>query len=292
MRKVRTLRDFPNMQPMRAELRRMTLVSITLFILVHAPQTQAQVSPPPASSAPTFDVASIKPDREGNHTRVSFNSNSLLATGMTLKALVELAYNVNDSQLFGGPDWGNSAKYEVQAKIDDTTAAALKSLSTEEKQQQRRLMVQALLAERFKLKISQSSKELSIYVLSPVKKGPLFSQSSLPGNATSGITSSSGQTKFSGISLAIFADWLSGQVGRKVIDQTGLQGKFDFTLQWSQEKQTPLTDSNQGPAALSSDSSGPSIFTALQEQLGLKLESSKGPVQVLIIESAEKPTEN
>jgi uncharacterized protein (TIGR03435 family) len=266
-------------------------VGIVLFVLMYSTRTQAQAASPSPSVSPSFEVASIKPVREGDHTRVSFNYNSLVATGVTLKDLIELAYNVNDSQLSGTSGWANSARYEVQAKMDDATAETLKKLPTEQKQEQRRLMVQSLLAERFKLKVSQSSKELPIYVLASAKKGASLSQTNLPDNATSGITTSRGQTKFSGISLLVFVNWLSQQVGRKVVDQTGLQGKYDFTLNWAPESKGPAPD-NQDPASLAPDSSGPSIFTALQEQLGLKLESTKGPVQILVIDAAEKPTEN
>lgn len=271
---------------------RLAIAGLVIFVLLHAPRTQAQTSTPAGAPSPAFDVASIKPDRNGTHTRISFDYNSFLATGVTLKALIGLAYSVNDSQLSGGPDWANSVKYEIQAKIDDATAEALKKLPTEQKQEQRRLMVQALLADRFKLKVSRLNKELSVYLLTPAKKGSALSQSALPGNAASGILASPGQTKFTGISLAVFADWLSGQVGRKVVDQTGLQGKYDFILHWTPESQAAPPDSSQAPASLLSDSSGPSLLSALQEQLGLKLASGKGPVQVLVIDSAEKPTEN
>ena len=96
--------------------------------------------------------------------------------------------------------------------------------------------------------------------------------------------------------MSSFADRLSRELGRKVVDKTALQGRYDFTLEWTPERLTPIGSiaptGSQGPTGSSPDSSGPSIFTALQEQLGLKLKPQKGPVETLIIESIEKPSEN
>jgi uncharacterized protein (TIGR03435 family) len=267
------------------------IASGMLFVLMNTRLSRGQASAAPATSRSSFDIVSIRPDRsDGNHTRVSFDSDSLLATGVTLKRLIEVGYNVNDSQLSGGPDWAHSARYEVHAKImDETAVEAFKSLPAEQKLEQRQLMVQSLLADRFKLKLSRASKELPVYALKLAQKGPVISPSS---SASSGISNHAGDVRFTGFSMSAFTDWLSDLVGRKVIDQTGLQGKYDFALRWGQERQTLSPDSIQGPDSLSSDSSGPSIFTALQEQMGVKLESARGPVQILVIESAEKPTED
>jgi uncharacterized protein (TIGR03435 family) len=271
-------------------------VIMALFGLLHAQPVPAQSSPPPPASLPSFDVASIKPDHlDGHRTRVLSNGNSLTASGLTLKRLMELAYNVKDFQISGGPGWIDSETYAIQAKIDDATVEALKKLSPQDRSEQHRLMVQSLLAERFKLKVSHSTKELAIYALVLTKSGPKFSESAASGAGQNGLSTNNGDLKAKELEISHFADWLSGIVGRKVVDKTGLQGKYDFTMKYDDRRQDLTVsgpgDSSQGRAATPPDS-GPSIFTALQEQLGLKLEPQKGPVEILIIESVEKPSEN
>jgi uncharacterized protein (TIGR03435 family) len=257
--------------------------------LMHAPQVRAQSQFSEGAPLASYDVASIKPDhKDGHSTRLSSDNNSLVASGLTLKRLIEYAYNINDYQLFGGPGWADTETYEVQAKIDDATVQALKKLPPAERNQQRRLMMQTLLAERFKLKVSHSSKEFPIYALELTKTGPKFSAAA-PEETGQSLSNNNGDLKVKGVPMSRFAEWLSGIVGRKVVDKTGLTGKYDFALTYD-NRRADLTASV--PEDASTDSSGPSIFTALQQQLGLKLESQKGPVETLIIESAEKPSAN
>jgi uncharacterized protein (TIGR03435 family) len=154
-------------------------------------------------------------------------------------------------------------------------------------------MVQRLLAERFNLKLAHSTKELPIYALMVVKNGPKFSQSASTDNAHAGFSSHNGDVTVKASTMRGFAEWLSVRVGRKVVDKTGLEGKYDFTMKYDERRQALVATlpADGAPPALS-DSSGPSIFTALHDQLGLQLESQKGPVETLIIESAEKPSPN
>jgi uncharacterized protein (TIGR03435 family) len=270
-------------------------VAMAVFVLLLAPQGKAQSPPTAPTSLPSFDVASIKPDHlDGHRTRVSSDANSLITSGMTLKLLMELAYSVKEFQISGGPGWADSETYEIKAKIDDATVEALKKLPPNERYEQKRLMMQSLLAERFKLKVSHSSKELPVYALVLTKNGPKFSQSA-SGDAQSGLSTNNGNLTAKAETISHFADWLSGRVGRKVVDKTGLQGKYDFTMNYDDRRQDLTVsgpgDGSQGRTAPPPDS-GPSLFTALQEQLGLKLESQKGPVETLIIDSVEKPSEN
>jgi uncharacterized protein (TIGR03435 family) len=160
-------------------------------------------------------------------------------------------------------------------------------------------MVQSLLAERFELKVSQSSKELPIYALVVTKNGLKLSQTADPQPGPGAGTRSTtrlqpGELTARGMPMSALAERLSREVGRQVVDKTGLQGGYDFTLHWTPELQTrPLGagDGSQGPAT-SPDATGPSIFTAIQEQLGLKLESQKGPVGTIVIDRIEKPSAN
>lgn len=276
---------------------------LMITALAYSPQLRAQSSQPAAASAPSFEVASIKPKTsDDGNVRVMFAPDGFTANGVTTKFLVGFAYNLKDFQISGGPGWVDSEKYDINAKMDEATIEALKKLPPEQAQEQRRLMLQSLLAERFSLKVSQSSKDLPIYALVVVKSGSRLSPvaDSKSGSADSPgpkslMRMAPGGLTATGIPISLLVDRLSREVGRKVVDKTGLTGAYDFTLQWTPDRPVqgfaPAED-KQGPAAPAPDSSGPSIFTALQEQLGLKLESQKGPVETLVIESIEKPSEN
>lgn len=283
-------------------LARAVAIGTMILGLMEAPQVIAQSSQ--AASAPStvpgpisYDVVSIKPDHAsdiGTHIHVSEDKDSFLATGVTAKYLIELAYEVRDFQISGGPSWADSEKYAINAKIDEDTVEALKKLPREQGSGRRQLMLQSLLVERFKLKLSHSSKELPIYALAVAKNGPKLSQAANPAGPSGSSSNKRGEVTITGMPMSSFADWLSRQLGRKVVDKTGLQGKYDFSLRWSPERLTPIggNAANANAATPSPDSSGVSIFTALQEQLGLKLESQKGPVEILVIDSIERPSEN
>jgi uncharacterized protein (TIGR03435 family) len=172
-------------------------------------------------------------------------------------------------------------------------------------------MVRLLLAERFKLSVGHGTKEFPVYALVVAKNGPKLQQQKPGGNYANGIKGPNGlamgphtlgmrpgQLTGQGVSMAELIMILSQQLERIVLDQTGLKGNYDFTLQWSPDQTSsaivqgpeggkPVVDNTPPP-----ESSGPSIFTAIQEQLGLKLESTKGPVDVLVIEHIERPSEN
>lgn len=278
-----------------------TIAGPVIFGLLHAPQVRAQS--PQTSSATSgttsfsYEVASIKPNK-ADDGRIMFRNapDGFTANGATLKFLIEFAYNLKDFQVSGAPGWAESEKYDIDAKMDEATIEAFKKLTREQSIAQRRLMLQSLLAERFKLKVSHSSKEAPIYALVVAKNGPKLTQSADSASGPAG-TIARGQFRFApgelnavGMLLSNLADQLSREVGRQVVDKTGLQGRYDFTLHWTPD--APAGGPGGPGDAPPPDSSGPSIFTALQEQLGLKLESQKGPVETLTIESIEKPSEN
>jgi bla regulator protein blaR1 len=265
--------------------------------LVGAPRVRAQL---PSATGPitiTYDVASIKPDHsDGHHIHISGNANSLTASGVTLKHLVEFAYNINDSELSGGPDWIDSETYELQAKMDESTMEALNKFPVEQREEQRRGMLQSLLAERFNLKVSHVIKELPIFALELATKGPKFPESTTSDITKAGLSVHDGDLTAKGLPMSRFAEWLSGVVGRKVVDKTGLQGKYDFTLNYDNRRPAAVAinpaEPSLGTTVPPTDSPRPSIFTALHKQLGLKLQSQKGPVETLVIDSVEKPSEN
>jgi len=277
------------------------LVTIcTVFVLAHSLPGWAQSPQPAPTPSTSFEVASIKPNHSADGLfRLMNTPDGLSANGLTVKFLIGFAYNVKDFQIAGGPGWIDSERYDIQAKMDDSTIEALKKLPPEQTIEQRRAMLRSLLADRFKLKITPSSKELPIYALVVAKNGPKLTQSP----AASGSEGPRSQIRFGlgeltgrAVPISFLAEQISRQVDREVVDKTGLQGTYDFTLHFAPERPMPMpggpADGGPGGAAPPPDSSAPSIFTALQEQLGLKLESQKGPVKILIIDSVERPSEN
>jgi uncharacterized protein (TIGR03435 family) len=232
------------------------------------------------------------------------------ARAQTVKEVIRFAYDIkSDNQLSVGPSWIDSEKYDIDAKEEDTVAEKLQKLPFEEQDKQIRLMVRSLLADRFKLKVSHETKDLPVYALVVAKKGPNLTETKVATAAAGGASAPNkafrgvrfmgpGELTGTNINIGLLADVLSEdpEVGRLVIDQTGLKGNYDWTLKWTPGPGAPMfkdADGGRAPTdALPPDSSGPSIFTAIEEQLGLKLESTKGPVECIVIEHVERPTEN
>ncbi len=282
------------------------------FGLVNAPQSRAQAPSASGAPLPSFEVASIKPNRSGDRRiALMMPPGRISAKNVTTKFLIEYAYNVKDPQISGGPGWINSERYDVEAKVSDAFADQTRKLSPDERQEQLRLMMQSLLADRFKLTLRRETKELPVFALVVAKNGPKLQESKdVPGpDRLKGADElkgrrmammGRGQLNMTAAPTSLLADALSRQLGRNVVDKTGLKGNYDFTLKWtpdeSQGRMFGGPDGGEGPprgeAAPATDASGPTIFTALQEQLGLKLESQKGPVETLVIESVERPSEN
>jgi uncharacterized protein (TIGR03435 family) len=275
-------------------------------------ESQGQSTP---AIAPSYEVASIRPNKSGDDTTRLMNSpNGSTATSITLQTLIREAYGVQDHQILGAPSWLNSEKYDVQAKMDSVVADELRKLSREQIKVERRRTLQSLLADRLKLTLHRETRELSVLALVIAKKG-LKLQEAKPGDAyPNGIKGPDGQghpnmmvqrmgmegkSELTGqaIPMASLIEVLSSQLHRTILDKTGFAGRYDFTLEWTPEESQPnfmgTEAGQQGPDNTASpESSGPSIFAAIQEQLELKLETQKGPVEVLVIEHIEKPTEN
>jgi|SRR5208337_1627287 len=281
------------------------------FGLLNIPQVRAQSPQTTGAPLPSFEVASVKPNRSGdNHFFISFQPGRFTATGATTEFLIEDAYNVKHFQVSGGPSWINSERYDVDAKEEDSDFEALQKLPPDQRGEQIRLRVQSLLADRFKLTFHRETKELPVYALVVAKNGPKLQEAKpgdtypngmkgLDGRAHAGMMRMGrGQLTGQAIPLASLVGMLSQQLGRTVVDKTGLKGNYDFTLQWTPDQSQPAMlmgpeGGKPGPDnAPRPESSGPSIFTAIQEQLGLKLESQKGPVEILVIDHVERPSEN
>jgi uncharacterized protein (TIGR03435 family) len=212
---------------------------------------------------------------------------------MPIKSLITMAYGIRDFQLSGGPGWIGTERYDIMAKPERIESAAeppdVRNMTDEQRKTRDAIWkerVQALLAERFGLVIHKESKEEQIYVLSVAKGGPKMTAVTTPGDRQ-GMNMNGGRVQGFAAPMEMLAQNLSGTVGRPVVDKTGLTAKYDWVLQWTPDGAAPGPDGPQ-PAA----SAGPTIFTALQEQLGLKLESSRGPVDTYVIDRVEHPSAN
>ncbi|HEX8879062.1 MAG TPA: TIGR03435 family protein [Candidatus Acidoferrum sp.] len=277
-------------------------------VYTRASRARSRQSPDAAPSY-EYEVASIKPNKSGtNMIRLMFTPSGLGATNVTLGMLIRTAYGIEENQISGGPSWLKSDHYDIDAKMDSPTADALHKLAEDQRRLATQHMMQALLADRFKLVVHHDSKELAVYALVVAKNGPKLHEAK-PGDAyPNGIKGPDGvarpgmmrmgrgQLTSQGLPLSELARLLTAQLDRTVVDKTGLTGNYDFTLQWTPDESQGAMfrgpDTGPQASASSANSSGPSLFTALQEQLGLKLESQKGPVEIYVIDHAEKPSEN
>jgi uncharacterized protein (TIGR03435 family) len=249
-----------------------------------------------------FEVASIRPNRSGDApSAVYFQAGRLIANNASARALIAYAYHLKDFQISGGPSWMASERYNLIAKQEDSATESMQKLPWFEYREQVGRMVQSLLAESFKLSVIQQQKQLPIYVLVPAKGGPKLSRSALDTYAAD-IRGRQGQLTAKGLSMEQWADilsWMPEVNERKVVDRTGIEGTFDISVQWAFDRNPssrvdaglPATGAAPDNAA-TVNPPGPSIFSALQEQLGLKLEPARGPVEFLVIGHVERPSEN
>jgi len=291
----RTTRGLSSLQKAVLALAALGAVSMPLAIgIVNAPPVRAQV----AQKHLAFEVASVKPNRSGS-PREPFGflpTGRIAGTNVTLRRLAEAAYHVEPYRLTGGPAWLDSEHYDIEARAE--AGAVPPGPVTRESIHQMALMLQTLLADRFKLAVHRETKEGAIYALVVAKNGPKLQEVKgtdckvTPGCGDFSRISPNGYLSGPMVSVLDLADVLSRFiVGRPVRDQTGINGIFNVTLQWTREGYKPREDgvSNNEPQP---DGNGPSLFAALQEQLGLKLEAQKGSIETIVIDHAEKASEN
>ncbi len=255
-------------------------------------RAQAVAAPAMAAKVPALDVISVRPDKDED-ARMGLSGDGLSARGAALHWLLTEAFQINADQLAGEPSWSRSALWAIDAKVVGEDVPLLTSLTMA----QRLGMYQQILTERFGLKYHHEQRERPEYALLVAKGGPRLTASNAetvaeatkhpgrPGNLQMGRGEISGE----GTTMHFLAIMLSRQLGRTVVDQTGLTGRYDFKLAWAPEdaavQAPPSADSSADPG-------GPSLFAAISEQLGLKLESVKGPVDVVVIDHVEKPAAN
>jgi uncharacterized protein (TIGR03435 family) len=275
-----------------------------------------------ASNAAAFayDVVSVKSWKLGGggrgggqmvDERPTETPDGFIAGHVTLSELVRLAFGTHPFQVQGAPSWFDSAAYLVDAKMDGSEVDALQKLSPHDRTLARQHMLQALLADRFKLTFHHETKEVPVYFLVIAKNGPTL-QEAKPGfvlpdgtKAPAGVpdwwnTDDDGKRTLTGVDVPIFqlVEMLANFTGddRPILDKTGLTGNYDFTVRWvssvdSNSPPTPPTEPG-GMVGRRRFPSDPSRVEAIQKQLGLKLEPGRGPVEYVVIDHVEKPSEN
>lgn len=254
----------------------------------------------------TFEVASIKPSPpDEQHFMIQFQpGGGLRATGVTLKMLITQAYDVREFQVSGGPGWINTERYDIVARPEHNADSDLppedpRKMSDEQRKtlgEQLRARLVALLADRFRLKVHRETQQAPAYALVVGKNGPKLKQAEAGSEARGRMRMGRGELNGDGVKLEFLAQVLANQLGRPVVDKTGLTGNYDIKLAWTPDPGQPAPPPLGPPPGLEPspvpDPSGPSIFTAIEEQLGLRLESQKGPIETIVIDSVEKPSEN
>ena len=250
----------------------MTLSRLVLLVLLATQLVHAQ------SPVPAFEVATIRPAAPSTdgHTHIVYPPDDRFsATNITLLALMQWAYGMPEKQILDGPPWLASTRFDIQAKSD--IGEQLKSLTSDQGNELKRNMVQALLADRFHLKVHEETRVLPAYDLILAKGG-----SKLQLSQSNGKSVGTGRTYFNGqgLTVTIIAEELSQIAGRIAVDKTGLAGRYDLKLRWTPDD------------AATADTEYPTLFTAVQEQLGLKLEPAKEAVPVLVIDHIDPPTAN
>ena len=301
---------------------------LVAFVMSTATSSSAQAPvQKPASIAPVyeFEVATIKPARStgdnvgvgGFSTDDTFNSRNF-----DFRSIIRMAYGKwggGNGLVSGGPSWLDSESYDVTAKMNSSVADALKRLTPDERALAQERMLQALLADRLKLTVHRETKELRVYFLTVAKNGSKLREAKLDDTYTNAFPDagklSGGTVKAGdlfavggggpggptttiygfGVSMPALARRLSISARQTVLDKTGFTGSYDFTLKYAMSpmRAAPEGSPDVQPVLSASDPTGsPDLFTAIQQQLGLKLESGKGPVEVIVIDHAERPSGN
>jgi uncharacterized protein (TIGR03435 family) len=257
------------------------------------PATEWTIPPPPvrlppmvADANPSFEVATIKPSKPDEPGKLfGVRGNHFKTINTTLTDLITFAYGVQQKQVVGQPEWLDKDKWDIEAQPDVPGAPNKEQVGT---------MVKKLLADRFQLKFHEDKKELSAYVLTVAKSGNKMTAGSTDPNQLPGLFFRGlGVLTVQNATMQDFAGLMQTAVlDKPVVDQTGLPGKWNFLLKWTPDesqfggmgiKVPPPTDAPDAP---------PPLFTAIQEQIGLKLDAGKAEVKVMVIDKAEKPTAN
>ncbi len=245
-----------------------------------------------ALAPPAFEVASVKPHTSDDQAVVmaAQPGGRFTARNVPLRLLIRTAYRIQDDQLSGGPSWVNTDRFDISAKADEAVPPV-----------QIAAMLQTLIVERFSLMVHHETKELPIYALvlargdgafgaafRPTECPSIETDFNQPNRPCATISTGVGRLNLRGAPLSQFLQFLAPAVNRVLVDRTGLTGRFDLDLEWTPAPSAAPVGQDAAPV----DPNGTSIFTAVQEQLGLKLESTKAAVDVIVIDRVEHPTED
>jgi bla regulator protein blaR1 len=243
-----------------------------------------------------FEVASIKPSRPDDSGSViqTTGGEGLIVTNASVRSLITFAYEIRDLQLSGGPGWLGTDRFNITAKTapDDAAFGATKPDSMTDAQRKTytdrvRERLRTLLAERFGLVVHHEPKDVAVLLLTVSKTGPRMKAAAHEAGARQGMRGTGrGHTQGYAVTMERLAIYLETVVGRPVLDRTAITGEFDWTLDWVPDSPASGGDNSATPQI------GPTIFTAIQEQLGLKLEPGKAPIDSLVIDRMIHPTEN
>jgi uncharacterized protein (TIGR03435 family) len=264
------------------------------------------VAPPSGGAAPAGGVGAGGGEQIVSRQEVTFSKAPPLSDHvsqvMTAKMLIGYAYNLpafSRARIVGGPDWTDQTMYQIQAKIDDSQYAAMQKMPQSQQVRQTQLMEQSLLAERFKLKVHFETREMPVYALEVAKGGPKLTPAKTdnaagpaqPHPTTLSVVGNGDGFEIKGNGaqpgqLILMLQQQPELGNRQVVDHTGLSGHYDFSLDWTRE------GSASPDAASAKADAAPSFFTALKEELGLQLVETKGPAEVVVIDSIERPSEN
>jgi len=299
-------------------------VAATLSALVLATPGAARVQGQSATAAGSaasaavpayeYEIVSIKPNKSGSAIPGGRPSDDgIEVTNFPLVFLINGSFGVGNDRIFGLPSWVSTDRFDISAKMDTSVADALKKLSADDRRAAQQHMLQSLFVDRCKLTFHREMRELPTMTLVVGKNGPKFKESK-PGDAPEGgikvpdgkggtgtmLIGDKGLMTFRGLPITFLLGILGQQLGRTVVDKTGLTGKYDYSWQFvpsaAQIRQFGGAPADGGSGGVSSgipaDPDGTDLFTAVQEQLGLKLESGKGPVEVIVIDHIEKPSDN
>ncbi|MEK6396799.1 MAG: TIGR03435 family protein [Terriglobus sp.] len=225
-----------------------------------------------AQSQPAFEVVSVHRNVAGGDSSTDMNGGRLIMKNASLRTLIRTGYDIQNFQFADGPSWLDSDSYDITAITPDHVALS---------QDQYRALVRSMLADRFALAVHWETRQGDVYSLVVVKNGPKLKRTNTPAaepGLNTNVSLHLGRMVGVNVPVMYLSNVLSNKLGRPVLDRTALDGAYDWTLVWDPDP--------------NADSTEPSVFTAVQEQLGLKLDPQKGPVRTLVIDSVKRPSEN
>ncbi len=257
------------------------VLPLSLLLFTHPIRAQVQT---PTVPTPNYDVVSIV-ENKSDSGNMSFegHDSTFTATNLRLKNLLSNAFNIREDLISGLPGWAESTRYDLKAKIVDPDLPTLNKLTDK----QREAMLAQILIDRFALKTHTEVKQLPVYNLVDAPHGPKFKPSPVQDPDHGGMRASDHDADITASPIATLVYLLAGHLHRTVIDQTNLTARYDLHLTWAPDRPAAAGQDNG-----QTDDTGPSLFSAIQDQLGLKLVPAKGPVTTLVVDHIDPPTPN